>query len=254
MSQEIFKDIPKTIHYCWFGGNPLPKSAMKCIESWRQYFPGYEIKRWDESNFDVNSIPYTRDAYSRKKYAFVSDYARFKILYEEGGLYFDTDVEVIKCFDDILSKGAFLGCEHKAMNGEAPEDIGVNPGLGMAVGPSHPFYKEMLDLYKQLRYINEDGSVSKETVVTLTSRELAKHGLKNTNEIQDVDGILIYPWQYFCPISTEDAKLRISDETHSIHWYDQSWQHPIRKHGRKIILKIGGKKLKTLLKTFLIKQ
>ncbi len=79
--------IPKIIHYCWFGGNPLPRSAQKCIDSWRKFFPGYEIKRWDESNYDVNVIPYTRDAYSAKKYAFVSDYARFDVLYREGGLF-----------------------------------------------------------------------------------------------------------------------------------------------------------------------
>ena len=101
--------IPQTIHYCWFGGNPLPESAQKCIASWRRYFPDWEIKEWNESNFDVDSIPYTTQAYRAKKYAFVSDYARFKILYEHGGVYFDTDVEVIKSFNDILGWGPFMG-------------------------------------------------------------------------------------------------------------------------------------------------
>ncbi|MDE6612292.1 MAG: glycosyl transferase, partial [Muribaculaceae bacterium] len=103
--------IPKTIHYCWFGRNPLPESALKCIASWRKYFPDYQIIEWNEDNFDVNAIPYTAQAYAAKKYAFVSDYARFKILYDHGGLYFDTDVEVIKPFDDILERGAFMGFE-----------------------------------------------------------------------------------------------------------------------------------------------
>ncbi len=103
--------IPKVIHYCWFGRNPLPKSALKCIASWRKYFPNYEIKEWNEDNFDVNIIPYTQEAYSVGKYAFVSDYARFKILYENGGLYFDTDVEVIRPMDDIIERGAFMGVE-----------------------------------------------------------------------------------------------------------------------------------------------
>lgn len=101
--------IPKVIHYCWFGGNPLPKSAQKCIALWRKYLPDYEIKEWNENNFDVNIIPYTAEAYKAKKYAFVSDYARFWILYKYGGLYFDTDVEVIKNMDDIISKGPFMG-------------------------------------------------------------------------------------------------------------------------------------------------
>ena len=109
-SQEI-EMIPRTIHYCWFGGKPLPRDAEKYILSWKKYLPDYEIKRWDESNFDVNSIPYIKEAYAAGKYAFVSDYARLKILYEHGGIYFDTDVEVIKPLDDILSKGGFMGFE-----------------------------------------------------------------------------------------------------------------------------------------------
>ena len=103
--------IPKIIHYCWFGGKEVPQSAKKYIESWKKFLPGYEIKRWDESNFEVNAIKYTREAYAAKKYAFVSDYARFWILFNYGGLYFDTDVEVIKPLEDIISKGAYLGVE-----------------------------------------------------------------------------------------------------------------------------------------------
>ena len=103
--------IPKVIHYCWFGRNPLPESAVKCINSWRKHFPDYEIKEWNEDNFDVNIIPYTKEAYEAKKYAFVSDYARMWILYHFGGLYFDTDVEVIKPMDDIVKRGPFMGIE-----------------------------------------------------------------------------------------------------------------------------------------------
>lgn len=103
--------IPKIIHYCWFGGNPLPEMAVKCIESWKKYCPDYEIKRWDESNFDLNCCNYVKEACQAKKWAFVSDYVRFKVLYDEGGLYFDTDVELIKPIDDILERGPFMGVE-----------------------------------------------------------------------------------------------------------------------------------------------
>lgn len=103
--------IPKIIHYCWFGGNPLPELAVKCIESWKKYCPDYEIKRWDESNFDLKCCDYVKEAYQAKKWAFVSDYVRFKVLYDEGGLYFDTDVELIKPIDDILARGPFMGVE-----------------------------------------------------------------------------------------------------------------------------------------------
>ena len=106
--------IPKIIHYCWFGRNPLPELAQKCIASWKKYLPDYEIKEWNEDNFDVNIIPYTAEAYAAKKYAFVSDYARFWILYKYGGIYFDTDVEVIRPIDDIIAKGNFMGCETDA--------------------------------------------------------------------------------------------------------------------------------------------
>ena len=130
--------IPKKIHYCWFGRNPLPESAKKCIASWRKYFPDYEIIEWNEDNYDVNKIPYTQQAYAAKKYAFVSDYARFDILYQHGGIYFDTDVEVIKSFDDVLEHGAFMGCE---IDGSSRSGIAVAPGLGIAAAPGLGLYK-----------------------------------------------------------------------------------------------------------------
>lgn len=114
--------IPHVIHYCWFGGKPVPRSARKCIDSWKEYFPGWEIKQWNESNYDVWKIPYIAQAYDAKKYAFVSDYARFDILYQYGGVYFDTDVEVIKPFDDILARGAFMGLEQGGGKREASEN------------------------------------------------------------------------------------------------------------------------------------
>ena len=125
--------IPKVIHYCWFGRNPLPASARKCIDSWKKFFPDYEIKEWNEDNFDVNMIPYTHEAYSVKKYAFVSDYARFWILYNYGGLYFDTDVEVIRPMDDIVARGPFMGIEVEATS--AGEAALVAPGICFWGGP-----------------------------------------------------------------------------------------------------------------------
>ena len=105
------KQIPKVIHYCWFGGNPLPELAKKCIASWRKYLPDYEIKEWNEQNFDVNQVMFTEEAYKLKNYAYVSDYVRFWVLYHYGGIYFDTDVEVIRPLDDIIARGSFLGFE-----------------------------------------------------------------------------------------------------------------------------------------------
>ena len=215
--------------------------------------PDYEIKEWNEDNFDVNSIPYTREAYEAGKYAFVSDYARFEILYKYGGLYFDTDVEVIKPFDNILERGPFMGCECES-NLTVGRTITVAPGLGLAVNLGHSLYRELLDLYTKLHFKNPDGSLNLKTVVEYTTELLYFHGMKNANGIQQVAGIWIYPVDYFCPISVEDAKLRITLNTHSIHHYSQSWQSPARRIGRKIILKLGGVRFKKWLKVLIYKK
>lgn len=231
----------------------MPESAKKCIASWQKYFPDYEIKRWDESNYDVNAIPYTAQAYAAKKYAFVSDYARFDILYRYGGLYFDTDVEVVKPMDDIIAAGPFMGCENPYQEGATANELGVNPGVGLGVTPYLGLIGELISLYKEKEFEATSGVSNPETVVTITSGLLSKKGLRNTAEIQQVDGVNIYPSDFFCPISTADGKLRQTDNTRSIHWYDQSWQSPWRKYGRKIVLKFGGPWLKMILKNLLFK-
>lgn len=215
--------IPKIIHYCWFGRNPLPESAQKCIESWRKYLPDYEIKEWNEDNFDVNIIPYTEEAYRVKKYAFVSDYARFWILYKYGGLYFDTDVEVIKNMDNIVSRGPFMGCENEVQVGATPAQLGVNPGLGLAVNPDLGLYREILELYKNRHFLLPDGTCSGETVVTITTGLLCQKGLKNTNDIQQIDGVWIYPKEYFSPKSYKTGKIHVTKNTYTIHHFAGSW-------------------------------
>ena len=166
--------IPKIIHYCWFGRNPLPESAQKCIASWRKFLPDYEIKEWNEETFDVNIIPYTQQAYEAKKYAFVSDYARFWILYHYGGLYFDTDVEVIKPMDDIIERGPFMGIEKKAFLDGRPM---VNPGLGLGAEQGSKFYQKMLDDYAKKSFLMPDGSLNTSTIVEHTTKMLYSVGM-----------------------------------------------------------------------------
>lgn len=215
--------IPKVIHYCWFGGNPLPKSAQKCIASWRKYLPDYEIKEWNESNFDVNIIPYTAEAYKAKKYAFVSDYARFWILYKYGGLYFDTDVEVIKNMDDIIAKGPFMGCENEAKPGATPAQLGVAPGLGL--------YGEILNWYNTHHFITWTGVIEK-NVVDITTEILNKNGIEILDDgILRSSGILIYPKEYFCPKDYITGEMNITDKTKSIHHYSATWLE--KKYGLK---------------------
>lgn len=217
--------IPKIIHYCWFGQNPLPESAQKCIASWRKFLPYHEIKEWNEDNFDVNIIPYTQQAYEAKKYAFVSDYARFWILYHYGGLYFDTDVELIKPMDDIIERGPFMGIEVKAKEGEYPE---VAPGLGLGVTPGHELYKVLLDKYATLRFMNEDGSFNQKTIVKYNTEVLKEQGLLPSNDIQQVVGVWIYPADFFNPLDSLTGKLNVTGNTRSIHWYMNSWSDSSR--------------------------
>ena len=210
--------IPKVIHYCWFGRNPLPDYAKKYIATWKQYFPGYQIKEWNEDNFDVNMIPYISEAYKAKKFAFVSDYARFWILYHYGGIYFDTDVEVIKNMDDIIEKGPFMGIENLATEGKFQT---VNAGLGLAAEKGMDFYKRVLDNYAGYHFIMPDGSLNLRTVVQYVTVELVKSGLKRSNEIQKCAGMYIYPKDYFNPKGGD--VMRITKNTRTIHQFSSSW-------------------------------
>ncbi len=219
--------IPKVIHYCWFGRNTLPDSAQKCIASWRKFLPDHEIREWNEDNFDVNIIPYTQQAYEAKKYAFVSDYARFWILYFYGGLYFDTDVEIIKPMNDIIAQGAFMGIEANTIVNKSIENGGksfeVNPGLGLGVTPKLELYKELLDYYKNEVFIHPDGTMNLKTIVTRSTAILKEHGFNGKNEIQKIGGVTIYPHDYFCPMDSTTGIVTITERSISIHHYDCSW-------------------------------
>lgn len=202
--------IPKKIHYCWFGGNPLPESVKKCKESWKKFCPDYEIIEWNESNYNVHKMPFISDAYTAKKYAFVSDYARLDIIYNEGGIYLDTDVELIRPLDALLSHSAFMGME---LIGE------VNTGLGFGAEKYHRFIGENRDVYLKETF-NTSNLV---TCVELTTNLLVTKGLEKNNSIQIIDGVTIYPIEYFCPYNMETRKTLITDNTYSIHHYDATW-------------------------------
>ncbi len=211
--------IPKTIHYCWFGRSELTPLAQKCIASWKCFFPDYEIKEWDEDNFDVNSVPYTAEAYKEGKYAFVSDYARFWVLYHYGGLYFDTDVEVIRSMDDVIEKGPFMGFELINRSGI----FAVNPGLGLAAETGMSFYREILDSYKCISFLLENGRQNPLSMIPMVTGMLKDKGLTGNGTVEEVAGINVYPPDWFNPFDDATGRLRKSGNTRSIHWFAKSW-------------------------------
>lgn len=233
--------IPRKIHYCWFGGNPLGEKEIACIESWKKYLPDFEIVRWDESNFDVRCCDYVSEAYDAKKWAFVSDYARFKILFDNGGLYFDTDVELIKAIDDIIVAGPFMGLERdcpgsgnnvSAKSGPTVDfglGLSVNPGLGLSANPGLGLYKLVLDSYDDDHFIKPDGSFDKTTIVTRVTNILVDLGLNSIPGVQSVAGVTIYPAEYFNPKDFATGKISLTENTRSIHHFDASWYSPEEK-------------------------
>ena len=199
----------------------MPPLAQRCIKSWQNYLPDYEIKEWNEDNFDVNILPYTTDAYAAGKYAFVSDYARFWVLYKYGGVYFDTDVEVIRSMDDVLARGPFMGFEI-----ENKDHIAVAPGLGLAAEPGMQLYQEILSRYETMSFSREDGSLNPYTMIPIVSELLVAAGLKGNGTIEHIAGIDIYPPEWFNPFDDLTGRLRKTENTRSIHWFAKSWMEP----------------------------
>lgn len=234
--------VEKKIHYCWFGGNELPDIVKKCIKSWQKHLPEYKIVCWDESNFDIETCPYVKEAYEAKKWAFVSDYARMYILYHYGGLYFDTDVEVIKSLEEILTHGPFMARESESPN------CSVAPGLALYAEKGMPIYKEILDDYEKSHFVNEDGSYSYYTVVERVTNILKKHGLTSEDGIQKVAGLVIYPKAYFCPLDYGTGKLTLKPETCAIHWYSATWLDEKMQHQREVCMRLNNRFPKKMAK------
>lgn len=208
--------IPKIIHYCWFGGKPLDELALKCIESWKKFFPDYEIIQWNEQNFDISQINFMEKAYKHEKWAFVSDVARLLVIYEMGGLYFDTDVEVISDYTDILledTKG-FLGYE---------KTKAVSTGLGFGAIPKHPFIKELINFYNKIDFEQYTTRLPEIACPILTTRLMIERGYVLEDRKQECCNFVIYPSDYFSPIDYMTGKLLKTEHTHSIHWYNASW-------------------------------
>lgn len=235
---RVLSMIPKKIHYCWFGGKPLPNDVKRCIASWRKFCPDYEIIEWTEKNFCIeNQNQFVKDAYKNKAWAFVSDYARLKIVYENGGIYLDTDVEIIKKLDLLLDNTAFFGV-HQVNHL-------VNTGLGFGAEKGSFILKELLDSYDEVKFdINKKDELSCPKLNTQIFKQL---GYIYSNSVMKSQYFTIYPEEYFDPISLGDEVANIlSDKTFSIHHYNASWTSLMNRVKRKIIRKLGRSNISEL--------
>ena len=205
--------IPKVIHYCWFGDAPKPKLAEKCLASWKKFCPNFEIVEWNDKNFDLAQSPYLQRRYERKEWAFLSDYARLLIVQEYGGLYLDTDVEVVRPLDKLLQFDAFFGFENREY---------VNTGQGFGAVAGHPAVKAMTSVYENL-VPDPSGAYPIVTCPSLNTQALLPHGLKLDGSRQTVLGAEILPPEYLCPYDDEIGKLNLTELAYSIHWYGKSW-------------------------------
>ena len=220
----------KKIHYCWFGGNPLPDDTMKYMESWKKFCPDYEIICWDENNYDVNSCSFTEQAYKSKKWAFISDYARADILHKEGGLFLDTDVELLKNMENLMDT-SFIGFESKNY---------VNAGLVLyAKNRQEEFFKLLMEKYKKIDF--DVNNLSNITSPIIYTNLLKRYGLKCNNTKQTVCGLTVYPTEYFQPIIGDFAvgKKKITDNTYSIHHYSATWLNESDKKLMNMLKKYG---------------
>ena len=223
--------IPKVIHYCWFGRGQMPKLALKCIESWKKYCPDYEIKEWNEDNFDLDMYPYVREAYDARKFAFVTDVVRLYALYHEGGIYMDTDVEVIKPLDSLLQYDAVSGFE-------SPTQIPT--GL-MACRDGQPLFKELLDEYNGIHFRRPDGTLDTTTNVIRISNTCKKYGLRLDNTLQTVRGFTLLPKDYLCPIDQDGHRLKLTSNTLCIHHFAGSWVTGWPRIKRSLTGLLGGR-------------
>ena len=212
--------IPKTIHYCWFGHNKKNDLLIKCMASWKKFFPDYEIVEWNEDNFNVESIPYTKEAYENRKWAFVSDYARLYIIYHYGGIYFDTDVEVIRDFSHLINEAGYLGFENTSSD---PGSKTVATGLGFAAAPKDKVIKALMDEYNGLHFIDGDGIMDLTPCPIRNTNALTKLGLRADGSMQKIGNIIIYPFEYFCGYDMVNRHTAITENTYTVHHYSGTW-------------------------------
>lgn len=209
--------IPKTIHYCWFGRNPKPKSVEKCIKSWKKYCPDYQIIEWNESNYDISKNKYMEQAYQAGKWGFVPDYARLDIILNHGGIYLDTDVQVIRSLDELLAYDAYFGME------QAGAGVNINLGHGFGAIPGHPIVRTLCESYRDWSFLKEDGSFDLTPSPRLNTPVIQHFGFLPVNKTQKKGRCVVFSSEAFAPKNFRTGLTNITPQTYSVHHYDASW-------------------------------
>lgn len=227
--------IPKVIHYCWFGKKEIPEKLKNYIKTWKQFCPDYDIIRWDESNYDITKSQYMYEAYCAGKLGFVSDYARLDIIYKQGGIYLDTDVELCKNLDNLLYDDSFFSVDFEGC---------INSGSGFGAVQNNPIIRDMIAVYDGKHFFNEDGSLNLKPCHHYQNPIVKKYGFEITQKYQKIKGNVLYPCEVLAPIATYSGEERITEKTHSIHHAELSWiseneREARERYRRKIRGRIG---------------
>lgn len=236
--------IPKVIHYCWFGKGKMPALAEKCIKSWEKYCPSYKIVCWNEENFDITENRYAKEAYEAGKWAFVSDYVRLKVLYNEGGIYLDTDVELIKPLDDLIKENGYMGFDDNGI---------ISTGLGFACEKGNELVRRLLADYNDISFILPDGSYDITPCPDRNTKTMVELGLDTDIKDQIFMGIHLLPEDYLCPVKYYTGKKIITKNTYSIHHFCASWTSKTAKRTLFVKRLVGVKLYDKLYGKFLHK-
>ena len=236
--------IPKVIHYCWFGKGEMPRLTEKCIESWKKYCPEYKIVCWNEDNFDINRNKYAKEAYEAGKWAFASDYVRLKVLYDEGGIYLDTDVELIKPLDALIEESGYMGFDDNGI---------ISTGLGFACEKGNDLVGALLADYDDISFILPDGTYDLTPCPERNTQTLINLGMDINIKDQVFMGIRMLPEDYLCPMKYYTGRKKITKNTYSIHHFCASWISSTAKRTTFLKRIIGVKLYEKLYGKFLHK-
>lgn len=206
--------IPKKLHYMWLGKKDIPNKLKRCLESWRRFCPDYQIVEWNEDNYDIEKHPYMKQAYEVGDYGFVPDYARLDILYNEGGIYLDLDVEIKRSLDALLYQEAFCGVEKWQV---------INFGGLSGAVPGHPMIRKFLDARNNVEFLEKDGSQNRRTCGFYDTRVALEAGYRMNGKVQSIEGMTIYPYDYFHPYDYMSGIVNETSNTYSVHWFNGGW-------------------------------